>query len=133
MGEPSGTQDAATKNYVDNQLRAKSLAFSFDISDGISNTDIAIWLEQIAPVAEYGNGTIARLLCTYVTNNNTDIDSLLTAALNKSSSTFNTPTGTGSALTDVSFATVTIPAPAVSISRLVKTYQITAGVWTFVS
>jgi hypothetical protein len=26
-------------------------------------------------------------LCTYVTNNNTDIDSLLTAALNKSSST----------------------------------------------
>ena len=133
LGEPSGTQDAATKNYVDNQLRAKSLAFSFDISDGISNTDIAIWLEQIAPVAEYGNGTIARLLCTYVTNNNTDIDSLLTAALNKSSSTFNTPTGTGSALTDVSFATVTIPAPAVSISRLVKTYQITAGVWTFVS
>jgi hypothetical protein len=133
LGEPSGSQDAATKNYVDNQLKAKSLAFSFDISDGISNNDIATWLEQIAPVAEYGNGTIARLLCTYVSNLNTDIDSLLNAALNESTSTFNTPTGTGSALTDVSFATVTIPAPAVSISRLVKTYQITAGVWTFVS
>ena len=133
LGEPSGSQDAATKNYVDVQLRAKSLAFTFDISDGISNGDIAVWLAQIAPVAEYGNGTIARLLCTYVTNNTTDIDSLLNAALIESSSTFNTPTGTGSALTDVSFATVTIPAPAVSISRLVKTYQITAGVWTFVS
>ena len=133
LGEPSGSQDAATKNYVDVQLRAKSLAFTFDISDGISNPDIAGWLAQIAPVADYGNGTIARLLCTYVTNNTTDIDSLLNAALNESSSTFNTPTGTGSALTDVSFASVTIPAPAITISRLVKTYQIIAGVWTFVS
>ncbi len=133
LGEPSGTQDATTKNYVDNQLRAKSLVLSFDISDGISNNDIAVWLGQIAPVAEYGNGTIARLLCTYTSNLNTDIDSLLNAALNESSDTFNTPSGTASALTDVSFGTVTIPAPAVSISRLVKTYQIIAGAWTFVS
>lgn len=133
LGEPSGTQDATTKNYVDNQLRARSLALTFDISDGISNNDIAVWLAQIAPVAEYGNGTIARLLCTYTSNLNTDIDSLLNAALNESSDTFNTPTGTASALTDVSFNTVTIPAPAVSISRLVKTYQIIAGAWTFVS
>jgi hypothetical protein len=133
LGEPLGSQDATNKSYVDTQLRARSLAFSFDISDGISNTDIATWLTQIAPVAEYGNGTIARLLCTYTNNLSTDIDSLLNAALNESDDTFNTPTGTASALTDVSFNTVTIPAPAVSISRLVKTYQIIAGAWTFVS
>ncbi len=133
LGEPLSSQDATNKNYVDTQLRARSLAFSFDISDGISNNDIATWLTQIAPVAEYGNGTIARLLCTYTNNLSTDIDSLLNAALNESDDTFNTPTGTASALTDVSFNTVTIPAPAVSISRLVKTYQIIAGAWTFVS
>jgi len=133
LGEPLGSQDATNKSYVDTQLRARSLAFSFDISDGISNNDIATWLTQIAPVAEYGNGTIARLLCTYTNNLSTDIDSLLNAALNESDDTFNTPTGTASALTDVSFNTVTIPAPAVSISRLVKTYQIIAGAWTFVS
>ena len=133
LGEPSGSQDAATKSYVDTQLRAKSLAFSFDISDGITNDDIATYIAQIAPVAEYGNGTIARLLCTYNSNLSTDIDATLNAALNKSSATFNSPTGTGSALTDVTFNTVTIPAPAVSISRIVKTYQIMAGAWTFVS
>jgi len=131
LGEPSGSQDAATKNYVDNQLRAKSLAFTFDISDGISNEDIAVWISQIAPEEEYGNGTVARVLCTYTSNLNTDIDSLLNAALNESSATFNTPTGTGSALTDVSFATVTIPAPAVSISRLVKEFTILDGAWEF--
>jgi hypothetical protein len=133
LGEPLGSQDATNKSYVDTRLRARSLAFSFDISDGISNNDIATWLTQVAPVAEYGNGTIARLLCTYTNNLSTDIDSLLNAALNESDDTFNTPTGTASALTDVSFNTVTIPAPAVSISRLVKTYQIIAGAWTFVS
>jgi len=42
MGEPIGISDAATKNYVDTQLRARSLAFTFDISDGISNNDIAV-------------------------------------------------------------------------------------------
>ncbi len=133
LADPLDSQDAANKIYVDTQLRARSLAFSFDISDGISNNDIAIWLALVAPVAEYGNGTIARLLCTYTNNLSTDIDSLLNAALNESDDTFNTPTGTASALTDVSFNTVTIPAPAVSISRLVKTYQIIAGAWTFVS
>ena len=133
LGEPSGSQDDATKSYVDTQLRAKSLAFSFDISDGITNDDIATYIAQIAPVAEYGNGTIARLLCTYTNNLSTDIDATLNAALNKSSATFYNSSGTGSALTDVTFNTVTIPAPAVSISRIVKTYQIVAGAWTFVS
>jgi hypothetical protein len=133
LGDPLGSQDATTKNYVDNQLRARSLAFTFDISDGISNNDIATYLTQIAPIVEYGNGTVARILCTYTTNLSTDIEASLNAALNKSSDTFNTPTGTALSLTDVSFNTVTIPAPAVSISRLVKTYQIIAGAWTFVS
>jgi len=133
VGEPLGSQDATTKNYVDNQLRARSLAFTFDISDGISNNDIATYLTQIAPIVEYGNGTVARILCTYTTNLSTDIEASLNAALNKSTDTFNTPTGTALSLTDVSFNTVTIPAPAVSISRLVKTYQIIAGAWTFVS
>jgi hypothetical protein len=53
--------------------------------------------------------------------------------LNESTATFNTPSGTGSALTDVSFSDVTIPTPAYNISRIVKTYQIIANAWTFVS
>ena len=131
VAEPSALSDAATKNYVDTQLRARSLAFSFDISDGISNSGIASWLEQVAPVAEYDNGTIARVLCSVISVLSTDID--LNADLNQSTSTFNTPTGTASAVIDVNFDTVTLPSPAVNVTRLVKTYQIISNAWTFVS
>jgi hypothetical protein len=111
--------------------KAKSLAFTFDISDGISNNDIAGWISEIAPESEYGNGTVARVLCTYVSNLSTDIDATLNAAANLSTATFNSPTGTGSAVTNVTFNTVTIPSPAISISRLVKEFTIIAGVWEF--
>lgn len=135
LGEPVGLSDATTKNYVDTQLKARSLAFTFDISDGISNSDIASWIEQIAPVAEYDTNTIARVLCTVTSNLTTDID--INANLNQSTATFNTPTGTGSAVIDVNFSTVTIPAAATNVTRVVKTFQILNGVsgleWQFVS
>jgi len=131
MGEPTGISDATTKNYVDTQLRARSLAFTFDISDGISNNDIAGWLEDLAPVLEYDNGTVARILCTVISNLSTDVN--LNTNLNQSTSTFNTPTGTASAVTNISFSTLTVPGSASNITRLIKTYQIIANAWTFVA
>jgi hypothetical protein len=131
MGEPIGISDAATKNYVDTQLRARSLAFTFDISDGISNNDIAVWLTDLAPVEEYDNGTVARILCTVTSNLNTDVN--LNTNLNQSTATFNTPSGTGAAVTNISFSTLTVPGSATNITRLIKTYQIIANVWTFVA
>jgi hypothetical protein len=131
LGEPTTTSDAATKNYVDTQLKARSLAFTMDISDGISNAGIEGWLTQLAPVLEYANGTVARILCTVSSNLTTDID--LNANLNLSTDTFNTPASTADAVIGVSFSTVTIPAPAVNLTRLIKTFQIIGGAWTFVS
>ena len=131
MGEPVGISDAATKNYVDVQLKAKSLALSMDITDGRTNPQIAEDLALIAPVAEYDNGTVARILCTIVSEVRPTLN--LNSYLNESTATFNTPSGTGSALTDVSFSDVAIPIPAYNISRIVKTYQIIANAWTFVS
>lgn len=131
VGEPSNISDAATKNYVDTQDRLRPIVVSMDITDGISNAGIASYLEQLAPVSEYSNNTVARVLCTVFTNLTTDID--LNANLNESTDTFNTPTGTAEALIDVSFSTLTIPGAAVNINRLVKTFQIVGGAWTFVS
>jgi hypothetical protein len=131
IGEPVGISDAATKNYVDVQIKAKSLALSMDISDGRTNTQIAEDLESIAPVAEYDNGTVARLLCTIVSEVRPTLN--LNTYLNKSPATFNTPSGTGDALIDVTFDDVDIPPPAYNISRIVKTYQVIANAWTFVS
>jgi hypothetical protein len=130
IGEPVGISDATTKNYVDVQIKAKSLALSMDISDGRTNEQIAEDLESIAPVAEYDNGTVARILCTIVSEVRPTLN--LNSYLNESTATFNTPSGTGSALTDVSFSDVDIPTPAYNISRIVKTYQIIANAWSFV-
>jgi len=131
MGEPSGLSDAATKNYVDTQLKARSLAFTFEISDGISNNDIAGWLEQVAPVAEYDNGTVARLLCTITSITTQSVD--ISTNIGESTATFNTPTGTASAVTDVTTTPLVIAGAALNISRLIKTFEIIAGAWTFVS
>ena len=131
VGEPVGISDVTTKNYVDVQIKAKSLALSMDISDGRTNEQIATDLESIAPVAEYDNGTVARILCTIITEARPTLN--INSYLNESTTTFNTPAGTGSALTDVSFSDIDIPAPAYNIGRIVKTYQIIANAWTFVS
>jgi hypothetical protein len=131
IGEPVGISDATTKNYVDVQLKAKPLALTMDITDGRTNEQIAEDLESIAPVAEYDNGTVARILCTIVSEVRPTLN--MNSYLNESTATFNTPSGTGSALIDVSFNDVTIPTPAYNISRIVKRYEIIANAWTFVA
>ena len=126
----SGT-DAANKEYVDSTIETRSLVFSMDISDGIANSGISALLEQIAPVTEYRNGTIARILCSFAVNSTTNLD--INPLLSTSSVEFVTPTGTAFGLNNVSFSTATIAAPNLAISRTVKTFQIISSAWTFVS
>jgi hypothetical protein len=131
VADPTSSTDAATKNYVDNTVRSRNLALSLDISDGISNAGIASLLEQIAPVVEYNNGTIARILCSFLVNGTTNLD--INPLISTSSVEFVTPTGTAFGLNNVSFATATIAAPGLVVSRTVKTFQIITGAWVFVS
>jgi hypothetical protein len=131
VADPTTSTDAATKNYVDNTVRSRNLVFSMDISDGISNAGIASLLEQLAPIAEYNNGTIARVLCSFLVNGTTNLD--INPILSTSSTEFVTPTGTAFGLNNISFTTATIAAPGLAVSRTVKTFQIITGVWVFVS
>ena len=131
VADPTSSTDAATKNYVDNTVRSRNLVFSMDISDGISNAGIASLLEQLAPIAEYNNGTIARVLCSFLVNGTTNLD--INPILSTSSTEFVTPTGTAFGLNNISFTTATIAAPGLAVSRTVKTFQIITGAWVFVS
>ena len=131
VADPTSAQDAATKEYVDETVETRSLVFSMDISDGIANSGIAGLLEQIAPVSEYRNGTIARILCSFAVNSTTNLD--INPLVSTSSTEFVTPTGTAFGLNNVGFSTATIAAPNISISRTVKTFQIISGAWVFVS
>jgi len=121
VANPTADQDAVTKNF----LYSRSIALSMDISDGLDNAGIITYLAQIAPVAEYTTGTVARILCSTVTVSSSTI------ALSTTNGTFMITTSTtGQALTSV---TAGASVPVVSVSRLVKTFTISGGAWTFTS
>lgn len=131
LANPIDLQDAASKDYVDRSIESRNIVLSLDISDGITNSGIAAFLEQIAPVSEYRSGTEARILCTFTSNSTTLLD--INPLVSKSTELFNQPTGLAEAVTDFSFSTATISAPSISLIRIVKTFRISGGAWVFVS
>lgn len=132
VADPTAAQDAATKNYVDNTIRSRSIVLSLDISDGISNAGISALIEQVAPAAEYNNGTYARVLCSQLVNGTTSLD--INPLLSTGVTEFVTPTpGTAFGVSSIAFGLATIAAPGILVSRTVKTFQIVSGTWTFIS
>ena len=124
--------EATNKKYVLNTVRTRSIVLSLDISDGISNSSIAALLTQIAPPNEYENGTIARLLCSFLSASSTSLN--LNTLVNTTTSTFVTPSGTAPAVIEpVGFSPATIPAPTITPTRIVKTFRLQSGAWTFIS
>jgi hypothetical protein len=123
--------EATNKKYVLNLVRTRSLVFSIDVSDFITDGDIAVILTSLAPVNEFENGTRARILCTRLSN----ADSSATTSLaSPATSEFVTPTGTAFAVTSQNInSPITVPAQSISVYRVVKTFELTSGNWTFIS
>ena len=123
--------EATNKKYVLNVVRTRSLVFSIDISDFPTDGDIAVILTSLAPVNEYENGTLARILCTRLTNISSSATTSLSAP---GTAEFVTPTGTAFAITSQAInSPITVAAQTISVFRVVKTYQLQAGAWTFSS
>jgi hypothetical protein len=135
LQNPVSAQDAATKEYADNKVESRPLIFSIDLSDGKSNTYIiANILNNLAPVGEFRAGTYARVLCNLISNNaqSLDINSLPPAF---STAAFLTTLGGASslAITNISFPSASIAAASISVTRIIKEFQISGGVWTWQS
>ena len=135
MANPTSAQDAATKEYTDNRIESRPLIFSIDISDGKSNTYIiANILNSLAPVAEYRTGTYARLLCSLISNNSQTLEiNSLPPALSTAAFLTNLGGASSLAITNISFPTATIAASSVSVTRIIKLFQIVGGVWAWQS
>lgn len=131
--DPTDQQDAATKEYVDDKVESRNIVLSIDISDGKPNSYIVSnILNNIAPASEYRNGTLARILCTILSNSSTSFD--INALTSLSYDTFVTPTpGTASAVTNVAFSAPSVPGQSITATRIVKIFQVILGTWTFVS
>jgi len=124
--------EATTKKYVTNLVRTRSIVLSLDITDSPTNAAIAVLLTQIAPPEEFENGTKARILCSSLTNSTTSLN--INALLVKNNTVeYSKPVGTGFPLQDVAVGTATISAPSISVFRVVKTFELQAGAWAFIS
>jgi hypothetical protein len=135
MADPTSAQDAATKEYTDNRIESRPLIFSIDISDGKSNTYIvANILNNLAPVAEYRSGTYARILCSLISNNAQSLEiNSLPPSLSTAAFLTNLSGSSSLAITNISFPTATISAASVSVTRIIKSFQIVGGVWAWQS
>lgn len=136
LANPNNAQDAATKEYVDNVVETRNIVLSMDLSDGQPNSYIINRiLNNIAPPIEYRNGTIARILCTILTNSVTTLD--VNPLISTQSAEFitpieplsSTPGGTAQALTAVAVGPVSIPSPTFITTRIIKRFQIFNGAW----
>jgi hypothetical protein len=122
--------ESANKKYLLNVVRTRSLAFTLDISDGLSNSGIAALLLQLAPPNEYEEGTIARILCTTLSNSATSLN--INALLNKDRSVeYSTPTGSNFPVHDFSVSSATVLPPSISVTRILKTFRLQSEVWVF--
>ena len=135
MQDPVSAQDAATKEYADNKVESRPVIFTIDLSDGKSNTYIITnILNNLAPVGEYRAGTYARILCNLISNNAQSL-SINSLPPSLSTAAFLTNLGGASslAITNISFPTATIAAASISVTRIIKEFQIIGGVWTWQS
>jgi hypothetical protein len=136
MADPTNPQDAATKEYVDNTIETRSIAFSMDLTDGKPNSYIiSNILNILAPPDEYRNGTVARILCTLSSASTTSLD-INALPPDVSTAAFITDHLTGAssnAITNISFPVATIAAASLSTSRIIKVFTLTAGAWSWTS
>ena len=127
LADPVDPQDAATKEYVDNVVETRSLVFSTDLSDGKSNSYVINnILNNLAPPAEFRAGTIARILCTIVSNGTTTLDiNALPPTVNTGAFLTNLGGSTSLAVTGISFPTATITGASVTTTRIIKEFRLT--------
>ena len=134
MQDPVGQQDAATKEYVDSTVESRPLIFSMDLSDGKSNSYIiANVLNNLAPVAEFRNGTYARILCTLINPSSTSLAINPLASVGTSPFLTDLAGSSAAAVTSIAFSTATIAAASISTTRIIKTFQLVSGAWTWQS
>jgi hypothetical protein len=138
MADPTNPQDAATKEYVDDTIETRSIAFSMDLTDGKPNSYIITnILNVLTPVAEYRLGTVARILCTLVSPSSTvlDINSLPPSLSTAAFITDHITGASSNALTNISFPVANIAAASISTTRIIKVFTVTGTpkAWSFTS
>ena len=120
LAAPTTDNDAANKSYVDNLVNSRNFVFGLDVT-GLNDTAILSILNDVAPVAEYAVGAIARI-STFRT---VEAAVSFTPTINKTlievtaTDTFNY-----SVLRDVAIPAQNIPSGTDTVVRGLKQFQV---------
>jgi hypothetical protein len=130
--DPSGPQDAATKNSVETFVKGRTLAVTIDCSDftvGNIDTKVAIILTAMYPTASYQNGTFAEVLCTSTQAQFTAID--VASQISRTYKAVLSIDGSTqeNVLEDFSIGSVPTGSATITVTRLFKQFQIQSGFW----
>jgi hypothetical protein len=143
LATPTGLQDATTKLYVDEAVFRRGISMSMDITGLADNDAIAAILDVVAPfynplgtpTQQAGvaiNGTKLRLHTTLTSVVNANIDYSPTENVEFTRITVTTPTGTDSAVRDISTGqTILAPAATVTVTRDSRLFTMTNGNWAY--
>lgn len=142
LGTPLLTTDASTKGYTDTYVRSRNICFSMDIT-GLSNSQIASYVSDIAPEAYYEEGTECRIHCTtqsvtYPSITLTSSTSPITTGdfvksfISVDNSANVSPKPNEPVLQDFTVNPINIGAATVTVTRVNKLFSIQSGVWTYV-
>ena len=138
VNNPTDPQDAATKFYVDREIDSEPVVFMLDTT-GLNSptaenpyTSVITILESLYPAAEKESGTQARIHCTSYTGVTvTGID--VQSAMDKSYLSVLTDDSTAqSVVQDINFSSVDAAAQ-LTPSRQLMTFEVSGGLWTWVS
>jgi hypothetical protein len=135
LADPTSSQDAATKEYVDYVLETRAILLSMDFSDTPTNIYIInnILNVMAPPGADYRDQTYCRILCSIANNATTTLD--VNPLISQSTAVFDLAGGAGTApaVTNVAISVATVPAAPISLLRFIKVFQIQVGSWTHIS
>lgn len=143
LANPSSNNDAVNKITLVTEVTTKPLAFSIDTT-GLDDTAIASYLDAIAPYPDFGEGTVARILCTeqivtYPNVNFTHSTSPDTSgdfvhyfiSVDNSGNVGAKPNEP--VLQDFDTNTIDLGNATIQVSRTVKQFAISSGNWAYVT
>lgn len=131
----------ANKGYVDLAISARNIALTMDIT-GLSNSDIAIALNQIAPSTTFANGTNAYIHCTTTTVNYSAIPLTIGSALDAEDYSIeyttilvdkNGGTNNQNVIQNIQTNPINAGDAVITVIRVIKRYQIVSGSWVYQS
>lgn len=131
----------ANKGYVDLAVSARNIALSMDIT-GLSNSDIAVALNQIAPSATFAQGTNAYIHCTTTNVSYSAIPLTIGSALDPEDYSIeyttvlvdkNGGTNNQNVIQNIQTNPINAGDAIITVTRVIKRYQVVAGSWVFQS